>query len=184
MKGIVFTEFLEMVEASFGPNVADQMIVDSAVPSGGVYTSVRTYDHKELVAMVVQLSALTKTPPPVLVSAFGRYLFGRFATLYTTFFTGVTSSFAFLHNIESYIHPEVRKLYPDAELPHFDVRDLEPGGLEMIYRSSRHFADLAEGLILGCVAHFKEAIALTREPVTCDDGSQAIRFVLRQQPQS
>src|ERR1700759_776855 len=110
MKGIVFTEFLEMVESEFGLKVTDDMITKSNVPSAGVYTSVGTYDHKELVAMVVQLSADTNIPVPALVRTFGRYLFGRFAKLFPQFFTGIESAFEFLQNVESYIHPEVRKL--------------------------------------------------------------------------
>ena len=39
MKGIVFTEFLDMVEARFTPEVADRMITAAALPSDGAYTS-------------------------------------------------------------------------------------------------------------------------------------------------
>ena len=162
MKGIVFTEFLEMVENEFGLKITDDVITKSNVPSGGVYTSVGTYDHKELVAMVVQLSAETKVPVPALVRTFGRYLFGRFAKLFPQFFTDVDSAFEFLQNVESYIHPQVRKLYPDAELPRFDASRPAEDEMQLIYRSSRHFEDLAEGLIEGCIAHFGETIKITR----------------------
>jgi len=40
MKGIVFTEFLEMVENKFSPELADRIIEGAEVPSGGVYTAV------------------------------------------------------------------------------------------------------------------------------------------------
>ena len=52
MKGMVFTEFLEMVESTFSADMVDDIIDDSAPPSGGAYTSVGTYDHQELVGMV------------------------------------------------------------------------------------------------------------------------------------
>ena len=35
MKGIVFTEFLEMVEEKYGYEVVDQIIEESKLPSGG-----------------------------------------------------------------------------------------------------------------------------------------------------
>ena len=38
MKGVVFTEFLEMVEDIFSPDIADQIVEEADLPSGGVYT--------------------------------------------------------------------------------------------------------------------------------------------------
>ncbi len=181
MKGIVFTEFLEMVETAFGPDVADRVITGSNLPTGGVYTSVGTYDHAELVTMVVRLSALTAAPVPDLIRTFGEHLFGRFVTLFPRFFVGVTSAFDFLAAIESYIHPEVRKLYPDATLPRFEpVRFTGPDldrRMDLIYRSSRPFADLAEGLIRGCAAHFGQPLEIARVAES-GPGGPGVRFVL------
>ena len=42
MKGVVFTEFADMVEAQFGLTTADAVMAKSA--SDGVYTSVGDYD--------------------------------------------------------------------------------------------------------------------------------------------
>ena len=42
MKGIVFTEFLEMVEAQFGLDTVDAIIENSDLPSRGAYTAVGT----------------------------------------------------------------------------------------------------------------------------------------------
>jgi diguanylate cyclase (GGDEF)-like protein len=41
MKGIVFTEFLEMVEARFSPEICERLLETSDVPSHGVYTFAR-----------------------------------------------------------------------------------------------------------------------------------------------
>ena len=62
MKGMVFTEFLEMVEDKFSADMVDDIIDDSAPPSGGAYTAVGTYDHNELVGMVVALSQRSGLP--------------------------------------------------------------------------------------------------------------------------
>ncbi len=56
MKGIVFTEFLEMVEESFGFELADRIVVDSKLPSGAVYTAVGTYSHGEMLDLIHKLS--------------------------------------------------------------------------------------------------------------------------------
>jgi len=40
MKGIVFGEFMEMVEATFGDETVDMMVEQNNLASGGVYTAV------------------------------------------------------------------------------------------------------------------------------------------------
>lgn len=181
MKGMVFTEFIEMVEQTFGVEVADDIITTSGLPSGGAYTSVGNYDHREMLSMVGALSAQTGVPLPDLTRAFGRYLFGRFSTLYPAFFEGVTNAFDMLERIDGYIHVEVRKLYSDAELPRITMKQAADGGARLVYRSARPFAGVAEGLILGCIEHFGENITIQRD-AGADDGTQA-EWVLTRVPQ-
>jgi hypothetical protein len=180
VKGIVFTEFLDMVEAQFTPAVADRMITAAAVPSDGAYTTVGTYDYREIIQLVAQLSALTSIPVPKLLHTFGIYLFDRFVMTYPRLFAGVTSAFSFLERVENHIHVEVRKLYADAELPTFVCDTSTPDRLTMLYRSSRPFADLAEGLIAGCIAHFGESICVHRDDIASSHGTH-VRFVLTKQ---
>lgn len=162
MKGIVFSEFNEMVEAQFSPELADRIIGEADLESGGAYTAVGTYPHEELVALVGRLSAHTGIAASALVKAFGQHLAGRFTQLYPGFFEGTRGTFDFLSSIEGHVHVEVRKLYPDAELPTFESTPHDDRHMTMRYQSRRPFADLAEGLILGCAAHFGERIAVQR----------------------
>jgi len=172
MKGIVFTEFVDMVDARFSADMVDDIIDDAVLPSGGAYTAVGTYDHAELVALVSALSRRTGVAVPDLVRAFGRHLFGRFHAGYPRFFEGLTGAVPFLAGIEDVIHAEVLKLYPDAQLPRFECTVL-PDGLAMVYRSPRHFDDLALGLIEGAVAHWGGGYAIAREDV-----GEGTRFTL------
>jgi len=178
MKGVVFTEFLAMVEKQFSADMVDDVIDDARLPNGGAYTAVGTYPHQEMVAMVVALSQRTSIPVPDLIRAFGEYLFGRFVLAYPSLFHGIDNAFKFLSGIEDVIHVEVLKLYPDAELPRFDVEHMDAQKLVLLYQSPRHFEDLAEGLMRGCVAHFGEPIHITRE--VADNGSSQ-RFHLTRQ---
>lgn len=164
MKGMVFTEFLEMVEAKFSADMVDDIIDDANPASGGAYTSVGTYSHEELVDMVVALSNRTQIPVPVLVRTFGEHVFGVFARSFQQFFEGVPDALTFLSGIEDIIHAQVIKLYPDAQLPKFDCLR-EGNQLTMIYHSDRHLADLAEGLIMGCGQHFGDNLTIQRDEV-------------------
>jgi Haem-NO-binding len=180
MKGVVFAEFLEMVEDRFSPEIADRIIEVSDLPSGGAYTWIGTYDHAEIVQLITQLSVATGTSVPVLMHTFGKYMFGRFVVLYPQLFEGIESAYSLLEKIDSTIHVEVRKLYPDAELPRFECSTSEPGRLTMIYRSPRGFADFAAGLIEGCIEHFGETIDVQREDLSGGQGTQ-VRFSLTKQ---
>ncbi len=177
MKGIIFTEFLEMVEDRFSPELADRIIEAADLPSRGAYTAVGTYDHTEIARLVTQLSVVTGASVPDLLHTFGKHLFGRFVALYPQFFEGVDSVFPFLENVDGYIHVEVLKLYPDAELPTFECDASEPGRLTLIYKSTRPLADLAEGLIQGCIEHFRETIHIQREDLSGGQRS-SVRFLL------
>lgn len=162
MKGMVFTEFLEMVETKFSAELVDDLISETKPASGGAYTSVGTYDHQELVDMVVALSNHTQIPVPDLIKTFGLYLFKVFAKNYTYFFENVQNAFDFLFGIDVIIHAEVIKLYPDAKLPKFECKR-ENNKLYMTYHSERHLADLAEGLIMGSAEYFNESFAINRD---------------------
>ena len=48
MKGIVFTEFLELVEDKFGLETVDEIIQKSDLESNGIYTSIGTYKFSEM----------------------------------------------------------------------------------------------------------------------------------------
>ncbi len=176
MKGMVFTEFLEMVESAHSYNMVDRIIEEARLPSGGAYTAVGTYDHAEMWSLVSQLSHATGTAVPDLMQAFGRHLAQRLANSHPVFFEA-SSLFDFLASVDSLIHVEVRKLYPDAELPHFEVLERTPQRMQLVYRSPRHFGDLAEGLMQGAAAHYGEPVRITRETVSEVSGSH-IRFTL------
>ena len=151
---MVFTEFMDMVEDVFSVDILEDIIEKSELPNGGAYTAVGTYDHQEIVRMTDHLSQAVDIPVPALLEVFGKHLFGRFSQRYPSFFEGVTDPFEFLKNIDNYIHVEVKKLYPDAELPRFYHEQKSTNKLTMYYLSSRHFEDLAVGLVTGCLAHF------------------------------
>ena len=163
MKGIVFTELLKMVEDAHGYDMVDTIIEKSDLPSGGVYTAVGTYDHTEAVSLVVNLSKETGAPVPDLLKAFGNHLFNVLAGAYPSFLEGAEDELDFLESVENYIHVEVRKLYPDAELPNFTcTRPHSDTQLHMIYESGRHLEDLCEGLIRGSLVHFKSEATIER----------------------
>ncbi|WP_321372806.1 heme NO-binding domain-containing protein [uncultured Draconibacterium sp.] len=168
MKGLIFREFLEMVESEYGYETVDTIIQNSEIPRDGVYTSVGTYPHAEMLALLTELSKLTKLSKPRLLFLFGQYVFNVFLRSYPVFFENKTNSFEILSEVEDTIHVEVLKLYPEAELPAFDVQEQSEKEMKMVYQSQRKMADFAEGLISGCAKHFNENITIERECIESD----------------
>ncbi|GAB2568776.1 heme NO-binding domain-containing protein [Spirosoma areae] len=178
MKGIVFTEFLDMIEAKFGYALVDQLLTESHLPSGGSYTSIGTYDPAEMSTLVHKLSQHINQPVPDLLRAYGCHLFGTFTRSYRPLVDQADSAFGLFHSIQHHIHVEVRKLYPDAELPHFTVEQVTPTHLRMQYESERKLADFAHGLIDGCLAHFGEAATVVKTNLA-GDGSRVIFDIIK-----
>lgn len=177
MKGMIFTEFIEMVEESFSLGMIDKIIEDAELPSGGAYTAVGTYHHSEMVQLVVNLSAETGIAIPTLLQLFGERLFQSFSVRYAHFLEHAPSAFDFLERLESYVHAEVQKLYPEAELPHFECIRPSANEMTMIYRSHRSFGDVAHGLIIGCFRYFEEEVQIQREDLSNGCGTTE-RFIL------
>lgn len=163
MKGIVFTEFLDMVENKFGPDMVDDIIDESNLPSSGAYTSVGTYDHHELLSLVQTLSLKTGIDKKKLTQIYGHHLFFRFSELMPVFFEKPISTFDFLKSVHDTIHVEVKKLYPDAALPEFIAEELGPQSLKMTYKSRCPLADFAHGLMQGCADYFNESFIIKEE---------------------
>jgi hypothetical protein len=174
MKGIILASFVEFAERELG-GAADGLRTDS-------YSPVMDYPDEELFALVARTSKAAGVAVPDVLRRFGTHLFRTFASLYPVFLDGVESALELLGGIETYVHGEVKKLYPDAEFPSFEVRAPAAGRLELLYRSRRPLADLAEGMIQGCVAHFGERITVRRQDLGDPPDGHAARFTLRVAP--
>lgn len=178
MKGMIFTEFLDMVEGSFGLAVKDRVIAAAGGAHDGAYTAVGQYDHREMVAMALELSAISGMTMHELLIAFGHHVFGIFVQGFSHFFSGTDSALVFLSRIDDYIHVEVRKLYPGAELPSFSYPPCAAGQLVMEYRSPRPMAAFAEGLVRATIKYYGQPVQLAVEDISGGAGTAA-RFTLK-----
>jgi hypothetical protein len=172
MKGIVFAEFVEFVERR--------------LPAAAGCVAGRRYRHdenppdEELLQLVTAVAATAHRSTAAVLRDFGVDLFAAFASLYPVFLAGEDSAIDMLSRIDTYVHDEVQKLYPDAAFPRFDPQRPSADRLELTYASRRPLADLADGLIRGCIAHFGDPVDVEREDVGERDG-RAARFALTAQ---
>ncbi len=173
MRGLVFTEFLVFVETTAGPDMVETMLDSCDLPSGGAYTAVGTYDHHEILNMLAFLNTATGQAVSEMVTAFGYHLFGQLIIHHGELVKTGVGLLDFLEGIETHIHREVRKLYPDAELPFFEAIRPDKDHLTLNYHSARPFADLAHGMLSGAVAHFNGKAQIVRNSVATQTGYAA-----------
>lgn len=176
MKGIVFTEFLDLVEAKFGLETVDEIIEKSDLKSKGVYTSIGTYDFSEMLSLITNLSEKTNISIHDLLYTYGLHFFKVLKESYPKIISNYNSPIELLSSIDSHIHVQVRKIYPDAELPKFDVTEKKENSITLIYSSSRSMYAFALGLIEKTFHHFSKNAKVTYDLIN-KDGSK-VKFVI------
>lgn len=176
MLGMVVTEFCEMVETAFSPELLDRILMRAGLASGGAYTAVGQYPHEEMQRLVAELARETETPAPALLEAFGEYLFPRLVEQHPRAIEHCDSLLSLLDRLDATIHPAVRRLYPAAELPSFTTLVREKDRITLAYRSSRRLESLAVGLIRGAARHFGRAVEVTLE---APEGAAEVRTHVR-----
>ena len=157
-----------MVESSHGYSMVDEVINDVDPATGGAYTAIGTYEHTELVALVASYASKSGQDILEVLRLFGHHLFQAFVNNHPAFFKPEFDTFQFLSSVDTYIHIEVAKLYPDAHLPEFETSILDSSTMEMIYHSDRRMAPLALGLIEKTLEFYKEEATIELENLELD----------------
>ena len=177
MQGVVFNIIEEVVLTLHGEEMWDEIIDASGVD--GVYSSTGNYDDAEVFAIVGAASEALSVPVEDLLLLVGRHAFDGLIRRYPQMIGSEDNTVDFLQRVEDFIHPEVKKLYPNAVLPKFDFEDLPDGRTRMIYTSPRDLHFLAEGMIMGAGEHFGEEIVIERPDVQLGTGSTAFDLAIK-----
>jgi hypothetical protein len=141
MKGIIFNLLEEVVVSNYGEDTWDQLLTATALD--GAYTSLGSYPDEQIQELVAAASRMLGLTSFEVLRWFGRQAIPLLFDRYPGFFI---------------IHPEVRKVYPGADVPTFEFRDDLDGGLMMGYLSPRRLCALAQGFIEGAATHYGETV--------------------------
>jgi len=177
MKGIVFTEFLDLVETKFGLEMVDTIVSNADLPSNGIYTSVGTYSFSEMLSLLVNLNKETGISIDELLLVYGEHFFSVVEDSYSFFLREFKDPIEMLASIENHIHVEVRKIYPDAELPTFNVIEKSENTLIMIYKSSRSMHCFGLGLMNKTFEYFNTEATILVEKIK-EDGTE-VKFSIQ-----
>ena len=176
MKGIVFTEFLDLVEERFGLEMVDAIISQSKLESKCVYTSIGTYSFSELLQLLQNLKIQTGISIDNLLLIYGEHFFSVIETNYKDLLSSYNDPIEMLASIENHIHVEVRKIYNDAELPTFIIKEKTKKTLILIYKSSRSMHHFGLGLMNKTFEHFNSKATIILEKIK-KDGTE-VKFII------
>ena len=176
MKGIVFTEFLDLVEEKFGIEMVDKIISQSTLESEGIYTSIGTYSFSEMLQLLKHLSENTNISIDNLLLVYAEHFFSVIENSYPGLLATYKDPIEMISSIEDHIHIEVRKIYPDAEHPAFIVEEKTEDSLVLIYKSSRAMHHFGLGLMNKTFAHFNSTANIVLEKIK-EDGT-VVKFLI------
>jgi hypothetical protein len=173
MKGVVFNLLEQVVTEKYGEDTWDSLLETTG--QEGAYTAVGSYADEEFLSLVGAASAELDVPADDLVRWFGRSSLPLLRERYPAFFHH-DSTRSFVLTLNDVIHPEVRKLFPGADVPDFDFETPEDGKLALGYRSARKLCSFAEGLIEGAAEYFGEEVSM-EQPMCMKRGDEKCLIV-------
>ncbi len=176
MKGIFFTEFLEMVEREYGLILTEKIISDLGTGNNGVYEATTDYPYSQFVELCNLLGFEVKSSVSDVVKNFGEYLFSRLVILFRPSFAGNSSIFDFLDQIDEFIHNKIQERFTPVEIPRFRAVKINDSTFQMSYQTEKLLIDLAIGLFMGCQRFFNEELTLNTEFIS--EKSKLVCFTL------
>ncbi len=164
MKGIIFNAFESAVGDLLSEDAWDDVLDAAGVE--GCYTAIGTYDDVELERILTAVARISGLTTDEVLVAVGRRAYRYLAERYPDLTDGITTTIDLLTALNEIIHPGVRRLYPDARPPRFDIDVLTENVVRLRYSSDRDLSAFAEGLLHGGADSFGEEITVT--PVARD----------------
>jgi hypothetical protein len=177
MHGIILTELEKFVTHQHGAE-AWREVRRRANLRSRIYVTSATYPDSEVVALVGAASALTGTPAPQLMEAFGAALVPGLLRVYGRMVKKGWTTLDLIEHTEAVMHAVVRRQAPGAEPPRLSC--VRPNATQVVvtYTSRRRMCAVARGIVRGVAAHFDEQIAIA-EPQCMLKGDPQCRISVR-----
>ncbi|MCT4624932.1 MAG: heme NO-binding domain-containing protein [Schleiferiaceae bacterium] len=174
MKGLIFSHLLTFVEKEYDKETQQKMLENAGrLSADGTYAEGESYPYEEIFQLAGNLSTITNVSMAKTFEHFGEYLFIQLARAFSQFFSPDETLFGFLQKLEDHIHIEVRKKYPDANLPGFEFEPIDENNLKMIYKSERAMSDFGIGMIKGAAIWFNRKVFVGKKDISKDlDGTR------------
>ncbi len=177
MKGVVFNIFEDFVVESYGAETYEALLDAAEIPSEEPFLGPRTYPDEMMTALVVAASRSLGVEIPLLLRLFGGALFHGLHARAPSLANAYDDPRIFLLAVESVVHMEVRKLYPESYVPTFEYETPDEDSVILTYRSRRKLCHLMEGLLDGMADHFGTSIE-HHQSRCMHEGNESCEFVI------
>jgi hypothetical protein len=186
MKGIIFTEFLDLVEERFGLEMVDKIICQSRLESEGIYTSIGTYSFYEFLQLLHNLSKNNSISIINLLRVYATQIFSAMDTIHPDMLKSYNDSIEMIAAMNQHIekifttkdasHEQLLKAKSFSPLPQFIVKEKTKNSLIINYKSQRRMEHFWLGLMHEMFQHFDETATIVLEKVK-KDGSE-VKFTI------
>lgn len=131
-----------------------------------------------MLQLVTHLSNNTDIAVDDLLLVFSEHLFKTLIKSHPDLVSHYEGPMDLLASIENHIHVEVQKIYPDAQLPTFELEERTENRMVLIYKSDKALYVLGKGLMLETFKLFKVPAKIDIEKLN-DEGT-VVRFIINQ----
>ncbi len=174
MKGIMFNVFEDFVVQNWGEDFYEDILESSTLATLDPFVAPGTYPDADLIALVGTTVTKLGIPLRDALVAFGSFAFDGLVKTNPAFVDEHTDIRSFLATVDSIIHIEVRKLYPDAVTPTVLVEERAATGVQLTYRSERKLCPVVEGLVTGAARRFGLAANFSHPQCMNDGAAQCV----------
>ena len=158
MKGVVFNLLESFICEKWGHEKYEEILEMCPLKTREPFVSPGTYPDADLMTIATKTADNLGLSLEDALRAFGHYCFPRLADRVPSLIEGLTDARSFLLSVDSVIHVEVRKLFPEAVTPKFIYEQPAADQLIIHYQSERKLCAFMEGLIDGVAKHFNTRI--------------------------
>jgi hypothetical protein len=186
MKGIIFTEFLDLVEERFGLEMVDQIICQSRLESQGAYTSIGTYSIYEFLQLLHHLSKNKSISIINLLEVYAVQIFSAMDTIHPEMLksynnpiemiAAMNDHIEIIFNTKNTLPIESLKVESFVPFPLFIVEEKTKNSLIIKYISNRGLQYFWLGLMHEMFKHFNETATIVLEKIK-KDGTE-IKFTI------
>lgn len=172
MKGVLFNLVEDVVTETLPPDAWDDILERAGVD--GAYTTLGNYPDQELGSIVGATATHAHLSEADTLRLSGLLGFKHLARRAPHLLDGLDDWRTVLKSLDNIIHPEVRKIYPDSDVPGFEAVD-DGDSLMVTYTSKRNLCALADGLMKGTGDWFGVSLNVSHESCV-HDGDEACKM--------
>jgi hypothetical protein len=141
VKGVMFNSFTEFIKNKFGEQKLDILLQKDDYPNKGGFSALGNYSFSYMRSLISNSKYLFNCSANEIMRQFGKftykYLYIRLTKMYENNqdFIQYYNPYDFLENLNTLHFEQLKKVYPNAKFPEFEVKRLSSNHIILYYSS-------------------------------------------------